>query len=187
LALNRDQGSCYTIHIGINDLHFRTSTPSRPTCNAYAKASRSQRAQYPIRRHRVRDVTGCQSSGPCGITASNLRDAKACWHRANGPRAYPIALLPRARRRGAGGGGRRRGVDRAHPAGQTPPLGAAGRDSHQDTGTQTSTFCEYPAERTMYVVPLAPPTSELSPTCVTAAWCGPIAMVLAVGVPNNTT
>ena len=90
MALNRDQGSCYTIHIGINDLHFRTSTPSRPTCNAYAKASRSQRAQYPIRRHRVRDVTGCQSSGPCGITASNLRDDKACWHRANGPRAYQL-------------------------------------------------------------------------------------------------
>jgi hypothetical protein len=43
---------------------------------------------------------------------------------------------------GVGGGG---GVCRAHPAGQTPQLGAAGRDSHQDTETQTNTFCEYPA------------------------------------------
>jgi hypothetical protein len=44
---------------------------------------------------------------------------------------YPIGLLPRGRRR--------RGVGRAHPAGNAPPpapLGAVGRDSHQDTGTQ---------------------------------------------------
>jgi hypothetical protein len=33
------------------------------------------------------------------------------------------------------------------------------------------------------------PTSVLSPTCVTAAWCGPIAIMLArkVGALNNTT
>jgi hypothetical protein len=102
---------------------------------------------------------------------------------------YPIGLLPRACRRGrASGGGRRRGVDRAHPAGQSLPLGAAGRDSHQDTGTQTSTFCEYPAEP-YAPAPAGPLRSELPPTCVTAAWCVPIAMVLAreVGAPSNMT
>ena len=51
-----------------------------------------------------------------------------------------IGLLPRPRQRCASGGGRRRGVGRAHPEGQTPQLGAAGRDNHQDTKTQTSSF-----------------------------------------------
>jgi hypothetical protein len=65
LALNRDRGS-YTIHIGIKDLHFGTSALSRPTWH-YAKASRPQRAQYPIRGHRVGMLPACQSKGPCKI------------------------------------------------------------------------------------------------------------------------
>jgi hypothetical protein len=69
--------------------------------------------------------------------AGNLRDTKPLvWHRAV---LYPNGLLPR--------GGVRTSAGRI-PRGTPPPLAAAGRDSHQDTGTgtQTSTFCEYPAE-----------------------------------------
>jgi hypothetical protein len=40
----------------------------------------------------------------------------------------------------AGVGGRAPAERIPRPAGQTPRVGAAGRDSHQDTGTQTSTF-----------------------------------------------
>jgi hypothetical protein len=45
-----------------------------------------------------------------------------------GANRQPSQLLPRARRRGASGGDRRRGVGRAHPVGYAPQLGAAGRD-----------------------------------------------------------
>jgi hypothetical protein len=72
-----------------------------------------------------------------------------------------IGLLPRARRRCASGGGRRRGVDRAHLAGQTPQLGAAGRDSHQDTETQDQHFLVDPCR----AMCSRWPTSELPPTC----------------------
>jgi hypothetical protein len=93
---------------------------------------------------------------------------------------------PRACRRGARG--RRRGGDLAHPAGKPPQLGAAGRDSKQIKKRPRNSDQHFPVNpcRTMCS---RWPTSELPPTCVTAAWCGPITMVLAreVGAPNNTT
>jgi hypothetical protein len=45
----------------------------------------------------------------------------------------------------------------AHPAGQAPQLGAAGRDSHQDTGTQTNFQLRWPCPTTCSRWP----TSEL--------------------------
>jgi hypothetical protein len=97
-----------------------------------------------------------------------------------------IGLLPRARRRGASGGGRRRGVGRAHPAGQTPQLGAA-RGARYSPRHRTSDQ-HFPVNpcRTMCS---RWPTSELPPACVTTAWCGPTTMVLAreVGALNNAT
>jgi hypothetical protein len=53
------------------------------------------------------------------------------WLKCNGGSGWLIGLLPRARRRcsSSSGEGRRRGADRANPAGQPPQLGAAGRDS----------------------------------------------------------
>jgi hypothetical protein len=86
----------------------------------------------------------------------------------------------------ASGGGRRRGVGRAHPAGQTPQLCAAGRDSHQARHRNSDQHFLVSPYRTMCS---RWPTSELSPTCVTAAWCGPITIMLAreVGAPNITT
>jgi hypothetical protein len=70
--------------------------------------------------------------------------------------------------------------------GAPPPHLARRGEVVTNTETQTSTFLWALAE------PCAParwPTSELSPTCVTAAWCGTITMVLAreVGALNNTT
>jgi hypothetical protein len=82
---------------------------------------------------------------------------------------------------GVGGGVSTGRIPRGAPPG--PQLGAAGRDSHQGTGTQTSTFCEYPAEPR---APAGPLPSELPPTCVTAAWCGPITMVLAREASRST-
>jgi hypothetical protein len=63
-----EQGCYYTILIGIQDLRFRARTPSRPTWHS-VKARRSQRAQYPNRRQRVSDVTGCKSSWIVKITS----------------------------------------------------------------------------------------------------------------------
>jgi hypothetical protein len=70
-----------------------------------------------------------------GCDHSRLLVLYVNWAPATGPPAV------RQRR-----GGRRRGADRAHPEGETPQLGAAGRDSHQDTETQTSTFLRTLAE-----------------------------------------
>jgi hypothetical protein len=97
-------------------------------------------------------------------------------------RLAPATATRRARRRGASGGGRRRvPTERIPPPrgrrARAPPLGAAGRGSHQDTGAQASTFCEYPAEPC--AAPAGPLRSYLSPTCVTAAWCGPITIANA--------
>jgi hypothetical protein len=112
------------MHIGIKDLSFGTSTLSRPTWH-YAKAPRSQRAQCPIVGTELGMLPGCQSSGSSNNIASDLRDAKAPsgsipnWAPATGPPA--VGCRPGASR-----------GERPPPA----PLGAVGRDSHQDTGTQ---------------------------------------------------
>jgi hypothetical protein len=65
----------------------------------------------------------------CKINAWHMWDLDPT--QVTGYYAYQIGLrLPRARRRGASGGGRRRGASRAHPAGHCPAqLGAAGRCS----------------------------------------------------------
>jgi hypothetical protein len=70
LALNRDQGS-YTIHIGIKDLNFGTSTPSRPTWHS-VKASRSQRAQCPIVGTELGVLLTAKAKDRVGLRGSNL-------------------------------------------------------------------------------------------------------------------
>jgi hypothetical protein len=73
---------------------------------------------------------------------------------------------------------------RAHPAGHAPQLGAAGRDSHQYTRTQTDFEPRAPAG------PLWSLLSDVYDSGVAGAcWFGPITMVLAreVGAQSNTT
>jgi hypothetical protein len=90
--------------------------------------------------------------------------------------------------RSASGGGRRRGVGRAHPAGHAPQGTCLARRGEIATNQDTDPDQLFPVNpcRTMCS---RWPTSELPPTCVTAAWCGPTTIMLAreVGAPSSTT
>jgi hypothetical protein len=79
-------------------------------------------------------LPGIAKLGISRLLAGNLRDAKAVWHRA--------ALTQLGSCHGLAGGAPAAGVGGGVPAERIPlgTLGAAGRDSHQDTETQTSTF-----------------------------------------------
>ena len=72
------------------------------------------------------------------------------------------------------------------PRGKPPNLARRGEIATKTQKLRPALFCE-PLPN--HALPLAHATSELSPTCVTAAWCGPIAIMLAreVGAPNITT
>jgi hypothetical protein len=73
---------------------------------------------------------------------------------------------------GRGGGG----AGRAHPGGNAPQLGAAGRDSHQGTyKLRPISNCD---ALPSHVVPLLARFGA-PPTYVTAAWCGPITIANA--------
>jgi hypothetical protein len=85
----------------------------------------------------------------------------------------PNQLLPRARRRGASGGDRRERGVRAPPAGQ-PNLARRGEIA---TKTQKLTPIFNCETLPKHVHPLA--RFGAPPTYVTAAWCEPIAIILA--------